>query len=207
MLNLARARNGGESLSPVGCHSDCAAACQHGAFLGHTGGGCVCLRCTLLCVPLSQRMSLRLRLCQEGRCGVRQQSGGGWWFWARSCFFLHGVKGRRMCLEQTSPTDRSFVVVLCDARVVAYGHNVNLMGDRIVDFLKVLGFSAGIFAGMCGRGAGFHRKSNHVLVARCCWMRKSMRGGSLVLWVQACLLLSFVMSNTTCVPHLISHWS
>ena len=39
MLNLSRARNGGESLSQVGCHSDCAAACQHGAFPGHGGGG------------------------------------------------------------------------------------------------------------------------------------------------------------------------
>ena len=32
MLNLARARNGGESLSLVGYHSDCAAVCQFGTF-------------------------------------------------------------------------------------------------------------------------------------------------------------------------------
>ena len=80
------------------------------------------------------------------RCASTGGEEGG--VWVRSCSFLHGFKSRGMCLDQTSPTDRSFVVFLCDARVVAYGHNVNLMGDRIVDFLNVFGFSAGIFAGM-----------------------------------------------------------
>ena len=96
----------------------------------------------------------------------------------------------------------TFVVVVCDARVFVYGHNVNLMGDRIVDFLNVFGFSTGIFAGMwVGVEQVFIRKGNHVLFARCCWMQKSMRGGSLVWWVQAFLLLLFVMSNTICILH------
>ena len=95
-----------------------------------------------------------------------------------------------------------------EARILASGHYVNLMGDRIVDFLNVFGLSAGIFAGMCvGVEQAFIRKSNHVLLARCCWMQKVDARRNFVLVVQAFLLLSFVMSNTTCVPHLISHWS
>ena len=208
VLNLARARNGGKSLSPVGCHSDCAAACQHGAFLGHTGGGCVCVWGVLcyVCLFLNGRVWGCVCVRKDDAVFVnnREEAGGFGLVRVFSCM-VSRVEG----CAWSRPVPRTghlwlFCVMLelsLPAILLIWWETASLISWRYLVSPQVS------LLGCVGVEQAFIERATTCSLQDVVGCKKSMRGGTLVLWVQPCLLLSFVMSNTTCVPHLISHWS